>query len=196
MAKRPPFYHIPGGGPPHPVRDAQIKALTPGAAKAPAAARASAIPVTANVSAASFAAQPPLTLAGGALTIAAASGARDGYLAQSDWIEFDAKEPSLGSPALSGLVLASTTDGVRSWAALPAVPSFADSETPVGTINGANAAFTVAHAPATGSLRVYKGASATTLQRLAPSQYSVSGTTLTLAAAPVTGSSLLVDYRY
>jgi hypothetical protein len=197
MAKRPPFYHIPGGGPPSPLRDAQIKQLTP---KTPAAATTTRPAITpiipAAVAAASYTASAPLQLIGPAFSLPAATGAGAGYLTQSDWMAFSAKEPALGNPGASGQVLASTIAGARSWVSLPIVPSFADSETPAGTINGTNAAFTLAHSPAAGSIHVYKGASTTTLQRLAPSAYSVAGSTLTFTTAPATGSVLLVDYRY
>jgi hypothetical protein len=196
MAKRPPFYHIPGGGPPHPVRDAQIKALTQTSAKGQTAARPAIAPILTAAPAASFTASAPLRLANGVLTLAAASGAQGGYLIQSDWIAFSAKEPALGSPTLDGQALVSTMAGARSWASFPVVPSFADSEVPVGLVNGVNTVFTLAHAPLAGSAHVYVGASATALQRLAPSQYRVIGTALTYTTAPLTGAALLVDYRY
>ncbi|BDI33332.1 hypothetical protein CCAX7_53830 [Capsulimonas corticalis] len=198
MAKRPPFYHIPGGGPPSPLRDAQIKALTPSPSKAAAAGagRPAIAPILTSAPAPSFTAQAPLRLENGALILAPASGARGGYLIQSDWIQFNAKEPPLGNPAANGQALVSTTAGARSWVTLPIVPSFADSEAPAGVINGANTSFTLAHAPSAGSVHVYSGATPSSMQRLSPSQYSVSGATLTFTAAPATGTALLVDYRY
>ena len=74
--------------------------------------------------------------------------------------------------------------------------TFIDDETPAGTIDGSNTAFTLAHTPIAGSLRVYQGATATLLQRLASSAWSLTGAALTLGAAPPTGNFLRVEYRY
>lgn len=103
---------------------------------------------------------------------------------------------------LKNLVFASdpTTDNViptfRALVAadLPAgtTPRFADGETPGGTINGVNTAFTTAHAPSpTTSVHVYMAG-----LRIAPSAYSVSGSTVTFTVAPGIGTTLLFDYRY
>lgn len=68
-----------------------------------------------------------------------------------------------------------------------------EGEVPSGTINGSNAAFTIANTPIAGSVQLYnrglrmKGGSV---------DYSISGTTITFTTAPTTGSELVVDYRY
>jgi hypothetical protein len=80
--------------------------------------------------------------------------------------------------------------------AFPAFPSFADSETPTGTVNGVNTVFTLAHTPTAGSIHVHTGASTSTFQRLAPALYTVAGATLTFVTAPAAGTVILVDYRY
>lgn len=67
-------------------------------------------------------------------------------------------------------------------------------ETPSGAINGANVTFTLAHAPVAGTLRLYQNG-----LRLAEgvgNDYTLSGATITMAIAPVTGDRLLADYVY
>lgn len=71
--------------------------------------------------------------------------------------------------------------------------SFVDAEVPSGSINGTNTAFTLANTPVTGSVRVYLNG-----QRLragAGNDYTISGTTITLAAAPLSGEYVEVEYR-
>lgn len=69
------------------------------------------------------------------------------------------------------------------------------SETPSGTINGSNAAFTIAATPATGTLRLYKNG---LRQRAgAGNDYTLSGSTITYEAGnvPQTGDSHVADYE-
>lgn len=74
-------------------------------------------------------------------------------------------------------------------------PSFADEETPTGTINGVNTSFTLANAPnpAASLLLILNGL---VLQQ--GSDYSLSGNTITFlgAALPQTGDTLLAFYRH
>lgn len=64
-------------------------------------------------------------------------------------------------------------------------------ETPTGAINGANTSFTLANAPdPAGSLRVTLNGTRLTLT----TDYTLSGTTLTMLVAPITDSLLRVDY--
>lgn len=65
-------------------------------------------------------------------------------------------------------------------------------EVPTGTINGTNAAFTIANTPVAGSVRVYLNG----LREKLTSNYSVSGTTITFVTAPETGDEIIVDYKY
>lgn len=75
----------------------------------------------------------------------------------------------------------------------PAVPSFADNETPSGLVNGSNVTFTLAHAPSpAGSLRLFLNGQRLTVT----TDYSLSTLTVTMGAAPVSGDVLLADYRY
>lgn len=67
-----------------------------------------------------------------------------------------------------------------------------DDETPLGTINGVNKTFTIAHPPSpVVSLKVFLGG-----QRLRKTEdYTFSGQTIIFNTAPPTDSILLVDYR-
>lgn len=72
--------------------------------------------------------------------------------------------------------------------------NFADDETPTGTINSANATFTLAHTPSGTSLSLYKNG-----QKLEPgagNDYTLATATLTMATAPKTGDSLVAYYRW
>lgn len=59
----------------------------------------------------------PISVAGNAVSIAAASASGAGALAAADFSTFAAKEPGLGNPGVNGYLLSSTTTGVRSWVA-------------------------------------------------------------------------------
>lgn len=68
-----------------------------------------------------------------------------------------------------------------------------EDETPTGLINGSNTSFTLANTPIAGSVKLYLQG-----QRLIPgagNDFTVSGTTITMAYAPETNQSLRVDYR-
>lgn len=69
---------------------------------------------------------------------------------------------------------------------------FIDDETPTGTINGSNKAFTILKSPITGSLKVFINGARMRITE----DYTFSGKTITFTVAPPTGSILLVDYRY
>ncbi|HEX7360971.1 MAG TPA: hypothetical protein VF283_10815 [Bryobacteraceae bacterium] len=74
--------------------------------------------------------------------------------------------------------------------------SFADAETPSGSINGTNLAFTLADAPNPAlSLRLYKNG----ILLLQNTDYTLSGSTITFSSTsktPHTGDSLIAFYRY
>lgn len=63
-------------------------------------------------------------------------------------------------------------------------------ETPSGTVNGSNTAFTLAATPATGSVKVYLNG----LRQTLTTDYTVSGSTITFVTAPLTGDIIRVDY--
>jgi len=72
--------------------------------------------------------------------------------------------------------------------------SFADAETPSGTINGSNTSFTLAHTPSPAAgLQLYKNGQ----QLIAGgADYSLSSATITMTTAPTTGDVLIAFYRY
>jgi hypothetical protein len=71
---------------------------------------------------------------------------------------------------------------------------FADEETPTGSVNGSNTAFTLAFAPSPGaSLQLFLNG-----QLLKPggTDYTLSGANITMVNAPATGDVLLAWYRH
>ena|SRR3990167_3506777 len=73
--------------------------------------------------------------------------------------------------------------------------SFADQETPTGTINGTNVTFTLANTPSpAGSLQLFLNG--VIMERGAGKDYTTSTVTITFATAPQTSSILLAWYRY
>lgn len=70
--------------------------------------------------------------------------------------------------------------------------SFADAETPTGSVNGSNTAFTLANTPVSGSLMLFLGGSVQTKDV----DYSLSGTSITFTSAPYSGAVLIAWYRY
>jgi hypothetical protein len=91
----------------------------------------------------------------------------------------------------NGITITATAAG-RKTISTTAASSFAENETPSGTINGSNTAFTLAHAPTTGSLKLFLNGARQQLT----GDYTLSGTTITFLTAPQSGSILLADYRY
>jgi prefoldin subunit 5 len=74
------------------------------------------------------------------------------------------------------------------------IPSFVDSEVPVGSINGSNRVFTIATAPnPVSSLKLYRNG----VLLKQNSDYTLNGTSITFvtAATPQSGDSLVVFYR-
>ncbi len=71
--------------------------------------------------------------------------------------------------------------------------NFVDKEIPSGTINGSNAAFTLANTPVAGSEHVYLNG---VLQESGSgNDYTISGAAITYLSAPLTGDKLRVTYR-
>ncbi len=71
--------------------------------------------------------------------------------------------------------------------------NFVDKEVPAGTVNGVNTSFTLAFTPLTGSEHLY--VSGLLMEPGAGNDYTISGSTLTLADAPLTGENIRVSYR-
>ena len=96
---------------------------------------------------------------------------------------------------LSGLNTISNNGLVnRTGAGTYTAVNFADLETPSGTINSSNVTFTLAHAPSAAAslILVLNGA----VQNAGGNDYTLSGSTITFASAPLTGSNLICWYRY
>lgn len=70
--------------------------------------------------------------------------------------------------------------------------NFIDRETPSGSINGSNTAFTLANTPTAGSEHIYLNG---VLQLPGAVDYSISGAAITMVAAPETGDWLRASYR-
>lgn len=85
----------------------------------------------------------------------------------------------------SHLALSSTSAGLTSG-------NFVTRETPSGTVNGSTTAFTLANTPTGGTEEVYLDGQ---LQEPGGEDYSISGTTVTFVAAPLTGQRIRVNYR-
>lgn len=86
------------------------------------------------------------------------------------------------------------TDSITWIQTAAASTNFAESETPSGTINGSNTAFTLASSPIAGSVKLYYNG--VRLEAGAGNDYTISGASITMLFAPETGSKLLADYRY
>lgn len=68
-----------------------------------------------------------------------------------------------------------------------------ENETPGGTVNGVNAAFTLANAPrSTSVLKLYRNGA----RQEYTTHYTLSGSTITMVTAPNTGNILIADYEY
>lgn len=71
--------------------------------------------------------------------------------------------------------------------------NFVDKETPSGTINGSNTAFTLANTPIAGSEHIYLNG---LLQEVgAGNDYTISGANITMLTAPLTGERIKCSYR-
>jgi hypothetical protein len=74
------------------------------------------------------------------------------------------------------------------------IPSFADAETPSGTINGSNVTFTLAHTPSpVASLQLFVNGQYMTAGGV---DYTLSTATITFVVAPPTSSIIRAHYRY
>lgn len=85
-------------------------------------------------------------------------------------------------------------NGTGAWS-IPAgtTTTYADDETPSGTINGSNTAFTLAHTPSpAASLMLFQNG---VLNRRM-TDYTLSGANITFSVAPTTGDNLRAFYRY
>jgi hypothetical protein len=70
--------------------------------------------------------------------------------------------------------------------------NFVTEETPSGSINGSNTAFTLANTPTSGTLCLYLNGMR--LKSGAGNDYTLSTNTITMATAPISGDVLIADY--
>lgn len=70
---------------------------------------------------------------------------------------------------------------------------FVDKETPSGSINGSNTAFTLANTPVAGSEHIYLNG--ILLESGGGNDYTISGANITMLTAPVSGDRLKASYR-
>jgi hypothetical protein len=71
--------------------------------------------------------------------------------------------------------------------------NFVDDEVPSGSINGSNTAFSLASTPASGSLKLYLNG--LRLKVGSGNDFTLSGSTITMTTAPLTGERITADYR-
>lgn len=88
-------------------------------------------------------------------------------------------------PATRLVSLADTTSGGGLSSS-----NFVFNETPSGTINGVNATFTLANTPTAGTVRIFLRGLRMTLT----TDYTISGSTITMINIPDTGDDLIADY--
>jgi len=111
-----------------------------------------------------------------------------------------------GTPALPNGVTATTqaandnstklatTAYVATAVAAVTSRSWAFNEAPGGTVNGSNTSFTLANSPFSGNLMLFLNG--VCLQPGAGNDYTLSGLTITMLTAPLTGDKLLATYQY
>ena len=74
-------------------------------------------------------------------------------------------------------------------------PNFADEETPSGLVNGTNTTFTLVHSPSPApSLMLH--VNGLMQQQGSGKDYTLSGATITMSVAPITGDTILAWYRF
>lgn len=104
--------------------------------------------------------------------------------ADSRWFCTSNDGGTLGSTAIT--YTRDTTTGLTT-------SNFVDKEIPTGAINGSNTAYTLANTPTTGTEHLYLNG---ILQESGSgNDYTISGSTVTMATAPLAGEKLRVTYR-
>lgn len=71
--------------------------------------------------------------------------------------------------------------------------NFVDAETPSGSINGSNTSFTLANTPTSGTLKLFLNG--VRLVVGAGNDYTLTGAAISMTTAPVSGDSLIAEYR-
>jgi hypothetical protein len=143
-------------------------------------------------------------LTGGSGGIFAAGGDLSGSSSSQTVVGLEGKPldaTTVGTPTDGWVITYDNASGKYKAKAIPtgAGLNFADSETPGGSINGSNAAFTLAHSPSpAGSLILVQRFASGGAAVLFPGgvDFTLSGLNITMVNAPATGDSFLAWYRY
>ena len=98
-----------------------------------------------------------------------------------------------GTPGV-GNVLTATSTIAASWSAPTGSINFVDNEVVGGTLNGSNVTFTLANTPTSGSVSLFLNGDL--LQSGTGNDYTISGLTITMLAAPASTDKLLANYRH
>jgi hypothetical protein len=101
------------------------------------------------------------------------------------WLSTSNAGGTLGTTAITWFNIPTTT-GLAS-------ANFVDKETPSGSVNGSNVTFTLANTPVSGSEHVY--VQGILMDVGASNDYTISGATITMLTAPLTGEKIRVTYR-
>lgn len=109
-----------------------------------------------------------------------------GQAAANGTAEFRCTVDSGGTLGTTAIVFVANQTGLTS-------ANFVYSEVPSGAINGSNTSFSLANTPVAGSVRLYLNG---LRQRAgAGNDYTISGATITMLTAPLSGEYLEADYR-
>lgn len=101
------------------------------------------------------------------------------------WLSTANSGGTLGTTAVTWFQIPTTASGLTS-------SNFVSNETPSGSVNGSNTTFTLANTPTAGSEDVWiEGVHLTG----GGNDYSISGPTITMIVAPLTGEKIRVSYR-
>lgn len=103
--------------------------------------------------------------------------------ADTIWLCTSNQGGTIGTTAVTWVQVAST--GLSA-------ANFVTEEVPSGSINGSNVTFTLANTPTTGTVRLFLNG---LRQRAGGNDYAISGTTITMTTAPLTGEYLTGDYQ-
>jgi len=100
---------------------------------------------------------------------------------------------SASTAPTTGQTLVATSGTAATWQTPSATTLFVDEETPSGLINGSNTTYTLAFTPTVGSVKLFLNG---IRQRPgAGNDFTISGSTITYLSAPLTGDTLVADYR-
>lgn len=102
------------------------------------------------------------------------------------WLCTSNQGGTLGTTAVTWFQIPTTASGLTA-------SNFVDQETPSGTVNGSNTAFSLANTPVAGSVHLYLNG---VLQESgAGNDFTISGASITMAVAPLSGEKLRASYR-